>query len=78
MQNTLIVAKRLFSSGLNKHADLMYAALVVLSQKPRIKAVFLIKNRAQFHAIFMPLFNELSSNHRVTHCYFHNLNRTLF
>ncbi|MFH1418480.1 MAG: PAS domain S-box protein [Planctomycetota bacterium] len=71
-------AKDFYLEHLEEDAGRMAAALEVLKRDSRLRAAWLARDRAALLAMARPLFKTLRARHRVTHFYFHDLDRVCF
>ncbi len=69
---------KLFKELVYKDAQLIRALINNIQKDKATQRAWLNKNREQLLKISTPLFNQIKKNHKITHFYFHNLDKTNF
>lgn len=67
-----------FRNQLDYEAQAVSALIDLMERDPKLRQAYQDKDRERLLAAVSPLFGELRSKHRITHCYFHNLDTTCF
>lgn len=70
--------KELYENKLNSEAELMSAVMEILAEKPQMQAAWLARDRTALQKLTSPLYRDLRTKYRITHFYFHDLNRITF
>lgn len=70
--------EKLFKSKLAEDAELMNGLISALTRDPCLKNSFQERNRERLLRCATPLFNEMRARHKITHFYFHTLDKINF
>jgi diguanylate cyclase (GGDEF)-like protein len=70
--------KELYENKLNSETELMSAVMEILAEKPQMQAAWLARDRTALQKLTSPLYKDLRNKYRITHFYFHDLDRITF
>jgi len=70
--------KELYENKLFSETELMSAVMEILAEKPQMQAAWLARDRTALQKLTSPLYRDLRNKYRITHFYFHDLNRITF
>jgi hypothetical protein len=74
----LVSVSNLFEKQIKTETELMSAEVQVIAEKKIIQDAWLAKDREALLKRVSPILKKLDSQHKITHFYFHDLNRRNF
>ncbi|HIJ79490.1 MAG: hypothetical protein OEY01_11805, partial [Desulfobulbaceae bacterium] len=78
MREAILDAQRTYSVALDKDAEVMLGMLDFLKKDESLQQAWLAKDRGLLLQQALPIFKELKPKYRVTHFYFHGLDKVNF
>ncbi|MBD3381036.1 MAG: PAS domain S-box protein, partial [candidate division Zixibacteria bacterium] len=78
LSQKLVQIEKSFQDILDDDTDLIKVLLDRVADNPKIQKAWQSKNREQLLRRCLPLFDEYNSKYRITHFYFHDLDRYCF
>ncbi len=77
-RSTVQAVQRLFQMELNEDSQLYHAQIDLLNKDKTLQKLWLVKDRQGLLNYLNDIYKELNSKYRVTHFYFHQLDRRCF
>jgi PAS domain S-box-containing protein len=75
---SMVTIEALLKTELEKDAELLGGITERLDKDKNLQDLWLAKNRESLLDYALPTFKEINTQHRITHFYFHNIDRTNF
>ena len=70
--------RKAFQKALARDAELLRGMIELIKSDENLQKAWLAKDRDELFRRALPFFGNISSKHRITHYYFHNLDKTNF